>query len=115
MFFFFFQAEDGIRDDLVTGVQTCALPISIPCHNTTSFYLHINFSKSIFRCIVIFHLTAPFSVSRDAQDTSLLASVGRDCELAALQLSLPGLRQSHQSLQNHPPLLHPSLHLPIHS
>src|SRR5215216_3874779 len=28
MGFFFFQAEDGIRDDLVTGVQTCALPIS---------------------------------------------------------------------------------------
>src|SRR2546425_8147469 len=27
-FFFFFQAEDGIRDKLVTGVQTCALPIS---------------------------------------------------------------------------------------
>src|SRR5207244_9101168 len=26
-FCFFFQAEDGIRDDLVTGVQTCALPI----------------------------------------------------------------------------------------
>src|SRR2546425_4078120 len=28
-FFFFFQAEDGIRDKLVTGVQTCALPISL--------------------------------------------------------------------------------------
>src|SRR5690348_18098203 len=28
MFFFFFQAEDGIRDGRVTGVQTCALPIS---------------------------------------------------------------------------------------
>ena len=28
LYFFFFQAEDGIRDDLVTGVQTCALPIS---------------------------------------------------------------------------------------
>ena len=27
--FFFFQAEDGIRDDLVTGVQTCALPILV--------------------------------------------------------------------------------------
>src|SRR3989441_4933873 len=27
MIFFFFQAEDGIRDKLVTGVQTCALPI----------------------------------------------------------------------------------------
>src|SRR5437773_2877855 len=28
--FFFFQAEDGIRDRDVTGVQTCALPISLP-------------------------------------------------------------------------------------
>src|SRR5690606_40301917 len=28
LFFFFFQAEDGIRDFHVTGVQTCALPIS---------------------------------------------------------------------------------------
>src|SRR5262249_58693420 len=27
LFFFFFQAEDGIRDWSVTGVQTCALPI----------------------------------------------------------------------------------------
>src|SRR5438034_11566748 len=30
VFFFFFQAEDGIRDHCVTGVQTCALPISLP-------------------------------------------------------------------------------------
>src|SRR5690606_779491 len=29
IFFFFFQAEDGIRDFHVTGVQTCALPISM--------------------------------------------------------------------------------------
>src|SRR2546430_5981606 len=29
-FYFFFQAEDGIRDLTVTGVQTCALPISSP-------------------------------------------------------------------------------------
>src|SRR5699024_11978313 len=33
--FFFFQAEDGIRDRNVTGVQTCALPISIT--TTTTF------------------------------------------------------------------------------
>ena len=32
-FFFFFQAEDGIRDDLVTGVQTCALPICKEGHS----------------------------------------------------------------------------------
>src|SRR5699024_11602030 len=30
VFFFFFQAEDGIRDRNVTGVQTCALPILNP-------------------------------------------------------------------------------------
>src|SRR2546430_15879162 len=32
MFFFFFQAEDGIRDLTVTGVQTCALPICGTIH-----------------------------------------------------------------------------------
>src|SRR5260370_26114582 len=35
LFFFFFQAEDGIRDSSVTGVQTCALPIS-----PGSLYVH---------------------------------------------------------------------------
>src|SRR5437763_12216069 len=35
-FFFFFQAEDGIRDTSVTGVQTCALPI---CIQKTRFLL----------------------------------------------------------------------------
>src|SRR2546422_42256 len=34
-FFFFFQAEDGIRDVAVIGVQTCALPISVPSHYLT--------------------------------------------------------------------------------
>src|SRR5258708_18017889 len=33
---FFFEAEDGIRDDLVTGVQTCALPIFRPAGHATS-------------------------------------------------------------------------------
>src|SRR5690348_17764678 len=33
-FFFFFQAEDGIRDGRVTGVQTCALPISPGEHDS---------------------------------------------------------------------------------
>src|SRR2546430_2044080 len=41
-FFFFFQAEDGIRDLTVTGVQTCALPISKyrynPLHNSLDAY-----------------------------------------------------------------------------
>jgi len=33
--FFFFQAEDGIRDRDVTGVQTCALPIYLSPNNVS--------------------------------------------------------------------------------
>src|SRR5690606_17065367 len=40
--FFFFQAEDGIRDFHVTGVQTCALPISGFVADTTSLPLVIS-------------------------------------------------------------------------
>src|SRR2546425_5728085 len=36
--FFFFQAEDGIRDKLVTGVQTCALPIFYWEHSLGSWW-----------------------------------------------------------------------------
>src|SRR5690606_41046452 len=38
-FFFFFQAEDGIRDFHVTGVQTCALPISSIYLITVTYHL----------------------------------------------------------------------------
>src|SRR5260370_26918940 len=40
---FFFQAEDGIRDSSVTGVQTCALPISGGIYPTTklSMWFHL--------------------------------------------------------------------------
>src|SRR3989441_2840545 len=40
-FFFFFQAEDGIRDKLVTGVQTYALPISFLFGMFTMAYVNI--------------------------------------------------------------------------
>src|SRR5258708_27515980 len=40
-FIFFFQAEDGIRDDLVTGVQTCALPISLQ-QNIQTLHKRVN-------------------------------------------------------------------------
>src|SRR5437867_6158875 len=40
LFFFFFQAEDGIRDRTVTGVQTCALPIfsNAPVSGAPSYF-----------------------------------------------------------------------------
>src|SRR5437762_14105937 len=37
-FFFFFQAEDGIRDTSVTGVQTCALPIYVAVYDPQSAF-----------------------------------------------------------------------------
>src|SRR3989449_5954162 len=40
-FFFFFQAEDGIRDVAVTGVQTCALPISGEAEDFLYFFPHL--------------------------------------------------------------------------
>src|SRR3712207_9134992 len=40
IFFFFFQAEDGIRDIGVTGVQTCALPISARVHAEYAAFLN---------------------------------------------------------------------------
>ena len=44
LFFFFFQAEDGIRDHCVTGVQTCALPIS------STFTITLVKTKDIHTC-----------------------------------------------------------------
>src|SRR5437879_7066656 len=40
LFIFFFQAEDGIRDTSVTGVQTCALPISLATKIAVSKYFY---------------------------------------------------------------------------
>src|SRR2546429_3556046 len=49
--FFFFQAEDGIRDVAVTGVQTCALPISVGMISTISPTAHfpLPWDESIFQ------------------------------------------------------------------
>src|SRR2546430_17248463 len=52
--FFFFQAEDGIRDLTVTGVQTCALPILTPriyCYIGNRLTQYIKSAKA-FRSVV---------------------------------------------------------------
>src|SRR5260370_2569802 len=53
LLFFFFQAEDGIRDSSVTGVQTCALPIC--CHiilqpERRMWQLHSRPSALVLQC-----------------------------------------------------------------
>src|SRR5690348_18397730 len=51
--FFFFQAEDGIRDGRVTGVQTCALPICIVMTEPRTSYdeTRASISGGMFRAI----------------------------------------------------------------
>src|ERR1039457_5283507 len=46
-FAFFFQAEDGIRDYKVTGVQTCALPISPPAIQIELFFHKLGLAPSL--------------------------------------------------------------------
>src|SRR5205085_6510493 len=66
--FFFFQAEDGIRDLTVTGVQTCALPISVspltPLQGQSSMR-YCSSSRILFR-----------ACSRLTSEISTLPSVG---------------------------------------
>src|SRR5256885_5783101 len=49
-FFFFFQAEDGIRDYKVTGVQTCALPILVIVKDIDFFSLCVP-SKQVVNAV----------------------------------------------------------------
>src|SRR2546422_11699950 len=78
-FFFFFQAEDGIRDVAVTGVQTCALPI---CRHL----------------LLVAQDDGP-AARRDARQGPLLAAIHRD---------EPGVLPDafHRSLGHAPPRLH---------
>src|SRR5256885_11031995 len=66
--FFFFQAEDGIRDYKVTGVQTCALPISR--------YLRLRFcwnSRSISRSV--FSILLSISLVNSALDSPIVTDL----------------------------------------
>src|SRR2546425_5584103 len=65
--FFFFQAEDGIRDKLVTGVQTCALPIWIEVVGRRS------------RDIGVFHGLFPPICARTLILRARTRLVGRQC------------------------------------
>src|SRR2546429_6589353 len=78
--FFFFQAEDGIRDVAVTGVQTCALPIS-SCYT----YDQIRFDYfSLYGHVVIkmrggTNLTSKRSTASSTEERSEERRVGKEC------------------------------------
>src|SRR2546430_13407131 len=65
--FFFFQAEDGIRDLTVTGVQTCALPILV-CHGC-HVIKHVGKFTALYSTLL--QLYSPFMIFRNSTDSHL--------------------------------------------
>src|SRR5699024_11824124 len=81
VFFFFFQAEDGIRDRNVTGVQTCALPILF-CINFCVIWCDADpwfcgsVSKSGVWCIIPLHRCASVIPGMNRSEER---RVGKEC------------------------------------
>src|SRR5207253_5314813 len=73
----FFQADDGIRDGHVTGVQTCALPIS---HTTVLQVLVDDGGVSDDGAVVIEYRHLPFRVDRQEPGLVLLELVQIDVD-----------------------------------
>src|SRR2546422_8316709 len=74
-FFFFFQAEDGIRDVDVTGVQTCALPIS-PDSDRIIIAAYEGFANLPGRKVVLFSSDNEFVV-QSSGGSNLIAQLVR--------------------------------------
>src|SRR5438034_11583861 len=81
--YFFFQAEDGIRDHCVTGVQTCALPIcqgqaaGLSQNEVYAGYTHLCLKACFFECRIssaaaCFRFLWPFLRSEERR-------VGKEC------------------------------------
>src|SRR5256885_8093621 len=88
--YFFFQAEDGIRDYKVTGVQTCALPISLGSHpgalkvglrlrDETKRYVRANVSFGATQAYTLAQALGSFSDPSYYQDRSEERRVGKEC------------------------------------
>src|SRR5690348_17455265 len=83
--FFFFQAEDGIRDGRVTGVQTCALPISLEFAKTCDYpiVIHILTQKgkgfeAALKFPEKFHGLGPYD-AKTGETRSEERRVGKEC------------------------------------
>src|SRR5437867_8165851 len=89
LFFFFFQAEDGIRDRTVTGVQTCALPIwARTAMENNDFQSALDFTKEALETITDDLTSAVTKEVRDVEDLIRTAAelgrseerrVGKEC------------------------------------
>src|SRR2546426_6252965 len=78
---FFFQAEDGIRDYKVTGVQTCALPISLPGEPAALCSNALAYSRTAWR-------RSPIPSSLAPEPESFVACAARARRLLGTGLSI---------------------------
>src|SRR2546430_6625620 len=81
---FFFQAEDGIRDLTVTGVQTCALPISVQNQVRVEFADDANV-KALHRAVSFFMTRSTRTLGSKRETSSFLMRAGS----GARQLAAP--------------------------
>src|SRR5699024_5961799 len=87
---FFFQAEDGIRDRNVTGVQTCALPISDQLECASVWFCHIH-SRPISP---LFYYFQCLQRRRQVQLPARTVLLGYESQSCVLQRSFSSRRAS---------------------
>src|ERR1022692_3789487 len=88
VFFFFFQAEDGIRDYKVTGVQTCALPISD--------HLLAVFDPALLRLALLNLTQNAIRYSPAGKPITLRAFAEKDDVVVEIADEGPGIAEEHQ-------------------
>src|SRR2546426_7387823 len=94
MFFFFFQAEDGIRDYKVTGVQTCALPIfslSKLRPFGATFFIFSDYARPAIRLSALMELPTLFIFTHDAMGDGEDGPTHQPVEHLASLRAIPGL------------------------
>src|SRR5207244_9245212 len=82
---FFFQAKDGIRDDLVTGVQTCALPIFALVFN--SLFVTIDVAVDIPLRLSLISLSNAYTAANPAGQGACIATAQLAMDLANITRS----------------------------
>src|SRR5262249_58036850 len=75
LLFFFFQAEDGIRDWSVTGVQTCALPISNSTTGADDLYWYVPAASPIKSIKDAAGKTIAYSTAGSSTNLAVLAFI----------------------------------------
>src|SRR3989442_8979990 len=95
LFFFFFQAEDGIRDADVTGVQTCALPIS-PTNSTAHLDIVMMVSGASLKRLI--HFLSPPDLSMTARGTWSASITKRVRRWSLCTMSLTAKCSAHISM-----------------